>query len=352
MNPADERVQVLLDKWLESLELHLKYVALSEADYRKAQPWPEHDRPSRWIIEVAKGKASELRDQVAARINAGDASFSQSLELMAFLVNLVGARVDRFVPLAEAASDVDVATAKQPATAAPVAPAPRAAPAIVTAPAPTPAVPSTPAPEYTPPPSPVFSAPPPVRRPVLPAAPAPAPIGPARTTPAIAAAPVVLAAPVSPPPPAPPVVQAPPPPPASPTAVRLTESGELRALAAQLDATREMTRPATGAVIEPPDAGDTVETPRARTDARKVTRRETKSRAPGRESHAKEKDMSAMVVADAVRLIVWGRKWHELVELIGRFAERPSATEIRRILKEHRAAIEKTAEKERSKKKK
>ncbi len=119
MNPADERVAELLDKWLASLELHLKYVSLDEPDYRKAQPWPEHDRPSRWIIEVAKGKARELRDQVAARIATGDATFCESLELMAFLVNLVGARVDRFIPLAEVASEVDVSTAKQPAVATP-----------------------------------------------------------------------------------------------------------------------------------------------------------------------------------------------------------------------------------------
>ena len=44
---------------------------------------------------------------------------------------------------------------------------------------------------------------------------------------------------------------------------------------------------------------------------------------PARESAGK--DMVDTVVADAVRLIVWGRKWHELVELIGRFAGRPSA---------------------------
>lgn len=140
------------------------------------------------------------------------------------------------------------------------------------------------------------------------------------------------------------------------TVVRSSNSGEQRALKASLEATREMPRP----VVKPPDPDDTVETPRAKPDTRKVTRRETKSKSESRPHHerpaaAKEgttKDMTATVVADAVRLIVWGRKWHELVELIGRFAGRPPASEIRRILKDNRSSIEKAAEKERSKKKK
>jgi hypothetical protein len=168
----------------------------------------------------------------------------------------------------------------------------------------------------------------------------PPPAAPARAVPARQAAP-------SPPPGA-----------EATTAVRLTASAEQRALAAALDATREMPRPVVREPEHASDPDDTVETPRAKTDARKVTRREPKARAPAeratstRESHGKDKDINATVIADAVRLTVWGRKWHELVELIGRFAERPPATEIRRILKEHRAAIEKAAEKERSKKKK
>jgi hypothetical protein len=107
-------------------------------------------------------------------------------------------------------------------------------------------------------------------------------------------------------------------------------------------------------------ASDSGETPRAKLDTRKATRRETKPRSETRTQSERAasskdtsaKDITAMVTADAVRLIVWGRKWHELVELIGRFAGRPSATEIRRILRENRASIEKTADKERSKTKK
>jgi hypothetical protein len=334
VNPADERVRELLDSWLASLELHLKYVALDEAAYRDAQPWPPHDRPSRWIIEVAKGKARELRDQVESRVKMGDARFSEALELMAFLVNLVGARVDRFIPLADPTTAVDVSTATQKMIPAAAAPVPSSAPAAVPTAAAPPAVARTP----------LARAAPEVR-----AAPEP------RPAPEVHAASVVLVAPTIPSmPPAPVIPVTPPTASANETkVVPVTESGELRALSAALDATREMPRPV---VRQPPRADDTVETPRAKPDTRKATRRESKPRAqPERSASAKEtsaKDVSAMVVADAVRLIVWGRKWHELVELIGRFADRPSATEIRRILRENRASIEKTADKERSKKKK
>jgi hypothetical protein len=50
-----------------------------------------------------------------------------------------------------------------------------------------------------------------------------------------------------------------------------------------------------------------------------------------------------LVIDDAVRLMGWGRKWHELSELIPRLAGRPSPAETRRILREQRAGIEKRA---------
>jgi len=333
VNPADERMRELLDKWLTSLELHLNYVSLDEASYRRAQPWPEHDRPSRWIIEVARGKARELRDQLEARIKMGDAKFSESLELMTFLVNLVGARVDRFIPLAESpAGDQGVgSTGTRPVINPAQTVTPAAQPAAQT---PTPVAPpvQTAPPQRSPPPPP-------------PASPRPAPIAPAPPPASSHVVRVVAVAPKR----SAPVIDA-------TTVVKATDSGEQRALKASIEATREMPRP----VVKPADRDDTVETERARPDTRKVTRREAKSR-PETRAHSERaggakdtsgKDMAAVVVADAVRLIVWGRQWHELVELIGRFAERPSATEIRRILREHRASIEKTADKERSKKKK
>jgi hypothetical protein len=46
------------------------------------------------------------------------------------------------------------------------------------------------------------------------------------------------------------------------------------------------------------------------------------------------------VIADAARLVQWGRKWFELPELIARMADRPSLPEVRRILKENKSAID------------
>jgi hypothetical protein len=50
------------------------------------------------------------------------------------------------------------------------------------------------------------------------------------------------------------------------------------------------------------------------------------------------------VVADAARLVQWGRRWYELPELIARMAGRPSLPEVRRILKENKSAIDAQAE--------
>ena len=50
-----------------------------------------------------------------------------------------------------------------------------------------------------------------------------------------------------------------------------------------------------------------------------------------------------MVIADAARLVQWGRKWFELAELIARMADRPPLPEVRRILKDNKTAIEKKA---------
>jgi len=46
------------------------------------------------------------------------------------------------------------------------------------------------------------------------------------------------------------------------------------------------------------------------------------------------------VIADAARLVQWGRKWYELPELIARMADRPPLPEVRRILKENKSAID------------
>ena len=102
MTPADRRITELIDKWLASIDLHLKYVELSDAAYARVQAWPKHDRPTRWVLEVARQKILELKAQCETRQAMGDSKFSESLELMAFLANLVGIQhIQRFVPLAD-----------------------------------------------------------------------------------------------------------------------------------------------------------------------------------------------------------------------------------------------------------
>jgi hypothetical protein len=46
------------------------------------------------------------------------------------------------------------------------------------------------------------------------------------------------------------------------------------------------------------------------------------------------------VVADAVRMLNWGREWPQLAGLITRLAGRPTESEVWDILRRHRAAIE------------
>src|ERR1035438_9349772 len=104
--PADQRLLELLDKWLKSLELHAKYSSLDDESYWKIQPWVEHQRPSRWIIDLAMQKTLALRAQVQEQVKLGDAQYSDSLELMIFLANLVGSEhIERFIPLAEAENE-------------------------------------------------------------------------------------------------------------------------------------------------------------------------------------------------------------------------------------------------------
>jgi hypothetical protein len=49
------------------------------------------------------------------------------------------------------------------------------------------------------------------------------------------------------------------------------------------------------------------------------------------------------IIADAVRLMKWGKSWHELADLIARIADRPSAAEIRKVLRANRIEIEEKA---------
>jgi hypothetical protein len=49
---------------------------------------------------------------------------------------------------------------------------------------------------------------------------------------------------------------------------------------------------------------------------------------------------TALVIADAVRFLSWGREWPQLASSIARLADRPAEPDVLAILREHKAAIE------------
>lgn len=101
MGAADKRVGELLDRWSVTVERHATYLDLDEAAYAKVQKWPKHQRPSRWLVELARTRLHELRRQVVERQAAGDQTFGESLELMSFLTTLLGSEhLERFIPQA------------------------------------------------------------------------------------------------------------------------------------------------------------------------------------------------------------------------------------------------------------
>ena len=140
MSEAEKRVSELLDRWVASLDLHARYLKLSDAEYAKVQPWPKHQRPNRWIIDLARQRVGELRHHLAERREIGDDEFADALELMGFLTSLLASEhLERFVPLALPQQDSTVRqTALKPETGAaspprsrastPPRPAPRPAP--------------------------------------------------------------------------------------------------------------------------------------------------------------------------------------------------------------------------------
>ncbi len=259
--PADQRLLELLDKWLASLELHAKYSSLDDDSYWKIQPWVEHQRPSRWIIDLAVQKTIALRTHVQERVKAGDAKYSDSLELMIFLANLVGSEhIERFIPVADAQSERSLTQE-------------------------------------------------------LPQSPAPSP---ADTTISTATAtremPKFLAAKRAPPPPG----------------------------------TAQVARTERKAAVPPRPAGRPAGRQPAKlaSSAKSATAQKSAGKPDARVgSIAQERDgpsdvARAQVIADAARLVQWGRKWYELPELIARMAGRPSLPEVRRILKESKSAVD------------
>lgn len=277
MTPADRRITELIDKWLTSIDLHLQYVELSDAAYARVQPWQKHDRPTRWVLEVARQKVLELKQHCETRQAMGDGKFSESLELMAFLANLVGIQhIQRFIPLADPAKADAAAGTSQTVEAPTVI---RTGPQRTRAPAedPTREMPRLKTVRVTP------EEEVPLLDPTteLPSQNLVAPVAvPARQIPSARPAPQVKKAN----------------PPAQPA------KAAARSVAA----------------------------------ARPVQADAPKSAAP--------LDMKGKIIADAVRLLKWGKPWHELADLIARIAERPSAAEIRKVLRAHKSEIEKAAQ--------
>ena len=101
MSTTDRRVEELLDRWLASVELHLRYLQLDDAAYARAEAWPKHQRPNALVLNLARTRLLELKSHLSERRDAGDAKFAESLELMAFLTSLLGSEhIERFIPLA------------------------------------------------------------------------------------------------------------------------------------------------------------------------------------------------------------------------------------------------------------
>jgi hypothetical protein len=233
MTPADDRIIHLLQKWQTSLDLHARYAGLSEDQYWLVQPWPQHQRPTKWVIDLARQRVADLARIFQNRIAAGDPSLGEALELMSFLANLVGVQsVERFIPMAE------------PERERPLASITIEVPALSTPPAGGPVAPTVPLTQQTP----------------------------TRGAPNLAD--------------------------------KLPEAGR---------APRH-------------DHGQSHDRPR---------------QARSRPAAPVTDDPRAQeVVNDAIRLLSWGREWHELPDAIARMAGRPDAGRVREILRTHRAEID------------
>jgi len=232
MGEADKRIAELLDRWLASVELHARYLDLDAAAYAKVQTWPKHQRPTRWVVELARSRLDELKRLHAERNAKGDEGFAEALELMGFLTNLVGSEhVERFIPLA--------VNSPEPAR-------PRAA--------------------------------------------------------------------------------------GRPEAASVDPTIELTAP----HRTRQASTPARGA--ERPRAAPRAARKPAAAASAKAT---APPSSPGTAAKPANLDkVTALVIADAVRLLNWGREWPQVAGLIARLADRPSEQDVWKILRSHRSTIE------------
>jgi hypothetical protein len=249
------QLEALLERWQTSLDLHARYAALDEARYWHVQPWPKHERPQRWIIQLARKRILALKRIVAQRHTEGDRAFIEGIEIMSFLATLVGlTSVERFIPLATHETERrDVLSAKPEPAKAAAAPAPaKSTSSADTTRSRTPAATRT---------------------------------GEHRRTAETTRQMPVLASP-------------------------------------RREAKRDPGRPA---VIKPATVVKGQSPVKPRKAPTTVTATEH------------------VVIADAVRLLGWGKQWHELADMIARLSERPSPSEIRRILRTYRDQIDAVA---------
>lgn len=274
MSPADQRVLQLLANWQTSLELHARYAALPDEHYWLVQPWPRHERPSAWVIKLARRRIADLKRLVEKRIEANDPVLCEALELMGMLANLIGSQhIERFIPLADPAQERTLETLTFDATGVVSPPTVKASPPIpVTAPASTPASVATP----------------PAAVPARTATPRTSAAAPARAT--------TAPTPATPPPAA-------------------AES----------------------------DTGSDSGVRRGRHQGRQKPRAEGRAAETAPEVPVVPQAKQMEVIADAIRLLAWGREWHELPDSIARMAGRPPAPQVRLILRSNRAVIEKQA---------
>jgi len=297
MSAADKRIAELLERWLTSLELHSGYLDLDNEAYGRAQAWPPHQRPTRWIIDLARSRTLDLKRLLGERQARGEQEFADALELMSFLTTLLGSEhVERFIPLAvppKSGTAAQRTPAAAPRPAAPKAePAPAATRAAETSG--TGKVARTPAPVQPPAPSRVIpAARASTQTRVIPAASARTRNESPAAKPASRADAGVSARTR-----------------ATPTA-KAPNGGTARSGAARN--TGPAARPA-----EPARANSKANASAARLSDRAVNQ----------------------VIADAVRMLDWGSEWPQLAGLIARLADRPAEKDVWRILREHRATID------------
>ena len=102
MTSSDKRVAATLKNWLTSIDQHLKFADLDEDEYQARRNWPTHQRPNPELLKLARKRVVTLAKKMESEVKAGNNSFSQSLELMRVLANMVGRESgERYIPLIE-----------------------------------------------------------------------------------------------------------------------------------------------------------------------------------------------------------------------------------------------------------